>query len=91
MRGQKSMGAITLVVDMARAFEQVQLNVVRKWATYCDLPQRVLRGKLAHERGVIIENNVSQPMVTVTAISLGSKWSVLLSRNVLQATKCAFF
>ena len=45
----------------------------------------------AHERRVMSGNNVSEPMVTITAILPGSTWSVLLLRTVMQeAMRCIF-
>ena len=41
--GQNSAGATTPVVDLVKACEKVQLNVVWDWAIYFDCPQRVLR------------------------------------------------
>ena len=35
---QSSIGATTLVVDLAKAYEKVQLNVVWEWAMCFDLP-----------------------------------------------------
>ena len=59
-----------------------------------DFPQRVLRVLCAyfvHERKVTFENNVSGPMVTITAILPGSKLSVLFLRSVVQdAMRCVF-
>ena len=49
-----------------RPFEKDQLSVVWEWAMYFDVPQRVPRvlcGHFAHERRVMLENNVSEPMV----------------------------
>ena len=71
-------------MDLAKAFEKVQLNVVWKLTMYFDFPQRVLRvlcSCLAHERKVIFEKNFSEP-VTITSILQGSIWSVLLFEDV---------
>ena len=46
-------GAITLVVDLSKAFEKAQLVVVCNWAMHCGFPQRilrVLRGYFEHHR-----------------------------------------
>ena len=49
-------------------------------------------GHFAHERRVMFESNVSELMVTITAIWPRSKWPVLLVRIVLQdAMRCAFY
>lgn len=77
--------AATFVVDLAQALQRVQLNVVWPWARYFDLPQRILRvlcGCFAHARRVLFENEVTDPMITVTAVLPGSEWSVLLSGKV---------
>ena len=38
--GQQSKGVVTLVNDIAKAFEKVSLSVVWHWATYFGFPQR---------------------------------------------------
>ena len=61
---------------------------------YFEFPPRVLRwlcGYFAHERR-LFDNNLSEPMVTITAILPWSKWSVLLLRIVMQdAMRCVFY
>ena len=60
--------------ELAKTCEKVELNVVWHWVL------RVLRGQFAHERTVMFENNILDPMVSATAILPGFKWSVLLFR-----------
>ena len=92
--GRNSIRATWIMVDLAKVFQKVQLNFVWKWAMCCVFPQTVLRalyGYFAHERLLSFENNVSEPMSTITALFLGSQWSVLLSRIVTQdAMRCVF-
>ena len=45
---------------------------------------RVLGGYFAHERRVMFENSVSDPMSTITAVLPGSKWSELLLSLFMQ-------
>ena len=88
--GQEDKGAVSLVVDMAIAFEKVQLVVIQEWAMNVGFPQRVLSilcGDFAQVRRERFENNVSDPLQTITAISLGSKWSVLLLMIAMQEAK----
>ena len=92
--GRNSIRATLVMVDLAKVFQKVQLSVVWKWAMCCVFPQTVLRalyGYFARERLLSFENNVSEPMSTITALFLGSQWSVLLSRIVTQdAMRCVF-
>ena len=91
---QNSQGASTLVVDLAKADEKVQLIVVWSWAMHTGFPQRVLRvfcGYFAHARRVMYENDVSDAMETMTAILRGCKGSVLLSRIVMQDAVSGIF
>ena len=45
---------------------------------------RVLCGYFEHQRSAQFEGCVAEPLQTITAILLGSKWSCLLMRIVLQ-------
>ena len=83
---QNSTGATSQVVDLAEAFEKVQLTVVWRWAMYFSFPQRVssVLCVILRARRAMVENSVSCPMTTITAISLGSKGSVLLLRIAMQ-------
>ena len=57
------------------------------WATHFEFSRkilRVLRGYFEHQRRVQFEGCVAEPFQTITAILLGSKWSCLLLRIVLQ-------
>ena len=77
--GQEEQGRVSLAVDLAKAFECVQLAVVWPWAMYFRLPQRVLRvlcGYFAQDtRPGFEEEGTSEQWQTVTAIQLGAKWS----------------
>ena len=80
-------GAVTLVVGLDKAFQEVQQNVVWAWAMHLGFPQRVLRilcGYFQHQRRVIFEGSVADPLQTITAILPGSRWICLLLRVVLQ-------
>ena len=65
------LGAVTLVVDLAKAFEKVPLSVVWAWTLHLRFPQRVL-GVLCwyfqHQRSVIFEGCVADPLQTTTAM-----------------------
>ena len=80
-------GALALVLDLAKAFERVSLPVVWAWALHFSFPRKILRvlcGYFEHQRRVEFEGCVPEPLKTITAILLGSKWSCLLLRIVLQ-------
>ena len=73
-------GAVTLVVDLAKALEEVQLEVVWAWAAHFGFPQRILRvlcGYFQHQRRVFFEGCVADPLQ-------GSKWPLLLLRIAMQ-------
>ena len=74
-------------VDLAKAFQKVQLKVVWVWARHFGFPQRILRvlcRYFQHQRKVIFQGCMADPLQTITAILSGSKWSGLLLRIVLQ-------
>ena len=78
------MGATTLVVDLSKSFEKVQLNFV--WAMHFGCAPRVLKVHFvifSHGRRVWFENYVSELVSSITAILVGSKTSVLLLRIVM--------
>ena len=80
-------GAVALVLDLAKAFERVNLSVVWATATHFSFPRKILRvlcGYFKHPRRVQFEGCVAEPLQTITAILPGSKWSCLLLRIVLQ-------
>ena len=84
---RKDQGAITLVLDLAKAFERVSLPVVWAWATYYNFPRKNLRllcGYFEHQRRVPFEGCAAVPVQTITAILLGSKRSCFLLRTVLR-------
>ena len=76
-----------LVSDLSKAFERVSLLVVWAWATHFCFPRKILRvlcGYFEHQRRVQFEGCAAEPLRTITAILLGSKWRCLLLRIVLQ-------
>ena len=80
-------GAITLVLDLAKACERVSLRVVWAWATHFNFPRQfslVLCGYFEHQRRVEFECCVAEPLQAITAILLKLKWSCLFLRIVLQ-------
>ena len=84
---EEDQGTLALVLDLAKAFERVSLLVVWAWATHFRFPRKILRvlcGYFEHQRRVHIEGCTAEPLTTITAILLGSKWSCLLLRIVLQ-------
>ena len=51
---EKDLGAVALVLDLAKAFERVSLPVAWVWATHFSLPRKILRvpcGYFEHQRG----------------------------------------
>ena len=79
--GEEDLGAVALVLDLAKAFERVSLPVVWAWATHFSFPReisRVLCGHFEQQRRVQFEGCVAEPLRTNTAILPGSKWSCLL-------------
>ena len=42
-RAGEELGAVALVLDLAKAFVRVSLNVVWAWATHCSFPRKILR------------------------------------------------
>ena len=80
-------GAVALVLDLAMASERVSLPVVRACATHFSYPRKILRvlcGYFEHQRRVQFQGCVAEPLTTISAILLGSKWSCSLVRIVLQ-------
>ena len=53
--GEEDLGALALVLDMAKALERVSLPVVWAWATHFSFPKKILRvlcGYFEHQRRV---------------------------------------
>ena len=76
--GEEELGAVTLVLDLAKAVERVSLLVVWAWATRFSFPRKILRvlcGYFEHQRRVKFEGCVAHR--TITAILPGSKCIVL--------------
>ena len=76
--GGLDQGAITLVLDLAKAFERVSLPVVWVWAEHFSFPRKILRvlcGYFEHLRSEQFERCVVEPLQTNTAIFVGSKWN----------------
>ena len=75
-----------------RFFEPVSLSVVCKLATHCNCTTRILRvlcGYFEHQRRVQVRGCVAEPLKTMRAIVIGSKWSCLLLRIALQNSRSA--
>ena len=84
---EEDQAALSLVLDLAKAFERVSLPVVWAWATYFSFPRKILRvlcGYFEHQTRVQFDGCVAEPLTTFTAILPVSKWSCLLLRFVLQ-------
>ena len=59
--GKEDQGALTLVLDLAKAFERVSLPVVWAWATHFKKSREILRvlcGYFEHQRRVQFEGCV---------------------------------
>ena len=85
--GEEELRAVSLVLDLAKAFERVSLPALWAWAMHSSFPRkilRVLRGYFEHQRRVQFEGCVAEPLRTIRAILPGSKWSCLLLRIVVQ-------
>ena len=83
---EEDLGAVALVLDLAKAFERVSLHVWA-WATHFRFPRKILRmldGYFEYQRRVQFEGCVAEPLQTITAILPGSKCSCLRLRSVLQ-------
>ena len=76
--GEEDLGAVALLLELAKAFERVSLALVSAWATHFSLPRKmlpVLCGYLEHQRRVQFEGCVAEPSRTITAtISVKSRW-----------------
>ena len=62
-------------------------SVVLDWTTHVSFPRKILRvfcGYFEHKRRVYFEGFGAEPLQTITAILLGSKWGGLLLRSALQ-------
>ena len=85
--GEEDVGAVALVLVLAKAFERVSLPVVWTWATHVSFRRKilwVLCGYFEHQRRIQFEGCAAEPFLTITAILPGSKLSCLLLRVVLQ-------
>ena len=83
---EEDLGAVALVLDLAKAFERVSFPVVWAWATHFSFPRKILRvlcGFFEHQRRVQFEGWVAKPVTTITAMLPGSKCRCLLLRIVL--------
>ena len=84
--GEEDLGAVALVLDLAKAFERVSLPVVWAWAMYFSFPRKIVRvlcGYFELQRRVQFAGRATEPLQPITAILPGSKWSCLLPRIVL--------
>ena len=86
--GEDAHAAAILVVDLAKAFQKVQLMAVWQWVLWFKFPRvlRVLCGYFVHQRRVRCERTFSERLSIVTAVFPRSKLSILLSSVVLQDT-----
>ena len=79
---EEDVGAVALVLELAKAFERVSLPVV--WpGDALQFPKEDLASAVRyfeHQRRVPFEGCVVGPLQTTTASLLGSKWSCLLWR-----------
>ena len=81
-------GAVTLIIDLQKAHEKVQMMTevwnVSMCFKFSVLLPRMLRGYFAHQRGSVSEGSGATPVQTDTAILPGNKFSVVLLRLVMQ-------
>ena len=78
--------AVALVLDLAKAFERVSLFVVWAWATHFCFQRKILRvlcEYFEHQRRMQFEGCAAEPLMTITAILPGSKWSCLRLRRTV--------
>ena len=84
--GEEDPGAVSVVLDLAKAFERVSFPVV--WpGLRISASQETSCGffvGISITRDVQFEGCAAEPLTTITAILSGSKWSCLLLRIVLQ-------
>ena len=67
-------GAVALVLDLAKAFERVNIPVVLAWAKHFSFPRKILRvlcGYLEHQRRVQFGGCAAGPLRTITASCQG--------------------
>ena len=70
----EDLGAVSLVLDLAQAFELVSLHVVCVWTTHFSFPRKILRvlcGYFEHQRRVQFEGCAAESLRTITAILQG--------------------
>ena len=71
--GERNLGAITLVLDLTKAFERFSIPAVWTWTTHSNLLRNILRvlgGHFEHQQSVQFEGCVAEPLQAITAISL---------------------
>ena len=81
------MGAVALVLDLAKPFGRGSLPAVWAWATHFSFRSKMLRvlcRYFEHQRRVQVERCAAEPLRTITTILPRLKWSCLLLRIVLQ-------
>ena len=83
MQEKKDEGAVVLVLDLAEAFRACQSFSGVGVGDACQCFHEDSAGAMRVRR-VQFEGCVAEPLQTITAILLGSKWSCLLSRIVPQ-------
>ena len=85
--GETYQGAIALVLDLAKSLRAGQSSGGLGLGDELELSKEdfvVLCGYFEHQRRVLFEGCVAEPLQTITAFLPGSKWSCLLLRLVLQ-------
>ena len=80
--GGGDLGAVALVLDLAKAFERVGFPVF--WPGRRTSASQGRCCYFEHQRRVQFKGCVAGPLQTITAILPGSKWSCMLLRVVLQ-------
>ena len=92
--GAREEGAVSLIFDIAKAFDKVQWKAVDSGQCTSVFLRRILRilcGSFAHKRKLRLEDHISEPLPTITARLPGSKCSVLLLRIVMQEGRRTIF
>eukprot|EP00973_Karenia_brevis_P044120 6113658-Karenia_brevis.AAC.1 len=83
---QTSIATITVVMDLVKAFERVQLWQVWRWGMYYNFPPELLAMVLtyfSYARRLQVMGSFTEQLQTWTAIVAGSKFSVAILRLVL--------
>ena len=73
-------GAATVVVDLAKAYEKLQLKVVLAWTTHVGFPQRTIPGTLSTSRECCLKG-----VLRICCIPLRSSSRILVAAFLLYA------